>query len=292
MLKVLASWIIAFRLKTLPAAISPVLVGTALAFNANYKIKVSILFSIILASLLIQIGTNLSNDLSDFLKGTDTKDRLGPLRAAQAGLLTINQLKVGIIISFGLSILFGFYLVSIGGYIIVLIGLLSILSGILYTAGPFPLGYNGLGDIFVFIFFGIIAVMGTYYLHTLIINFEALLCGIIMGSLSTSILVVNNIRDVGTDIKTGKNTLAVILGLKFSKIEFSVLVLLPYFIIIYLYFLINKMGILLSFFTLPIAFSLVYQIYHTTGSELNDVLAKAARLLFIFSILLTFGLFI
>jgi len=290
MIKALSPWIIASRLKTLPAAISPVLVGTALAYNSINEIQISILLSIILASILIQIGTNLSNDLSDFIKGTDNEERLGPVRAAQSGLLTINQLKLGIIISFGLSILFGIYLVNIGGYIIVLIGVLSIISGILYTAGPFPLGYNGLGDIFVFIFFGIIAVSGTFYLHTLIFNFESLICGIIMGSLSTSILVVNNIRDANTDVKTGKKTLAVILGMKFSKIEFSVLVLLPYCLILFLFLLINKLGIFLSFFTMPIAFSLVYQIYHKTGSDLNYVLSKTARLLFVFSLLLSLGL--
>ena len=132
MIKALYPWIIASRLKTLPAAISPVLVGTALAYNINNTIQISVLLSIIFASVLIQIGTNFSNDLSDFIKGTDNEERLGPIRAAQSGLLTINQLKLGIIISFGLSILFGFYLVSVGGYIIILIGILSIISGILY----------------------------------------------------------------------------------------------------------------------------------------------------------------
>ena len=292
MIKALSPWIIASRLKTLPAAISPVLVGSALAYSSINEIQISIFLSIILASIFIQIGTNLSNDLSDFIKGTDNEERLGPIRAAQTGLLTINQLKLGIIISFGLSILFGVYLVSIGGYIIVLIGVFSIISGILYTAGPFPLGYNGLGDFFVFIFFGIIAVSGTFYLNTLIFNFESLICGIMMGSLSTSILVVNNIRDANTDVKTGKKTLAVILGIKFSKIEFSILVLLPFCLIFYLYLLINKLAIFLSFFTLPIAFNLVYKIYHRTGSDLNNVLFKAARLLFVFSLLLSLGLIV
>ena len=292
MIKALSPWIIASRLKTLPAAISPVLVGSALAYSSINEIQISIFLSIILASIFIQIGTNLSNDLSDFTKGTDNEERLGPVRAAQTGLLTINQLKLGIIISFGLAIFFGIYLVSIGGYIIVLIGVFSIISGILYTAGPFPLGYNGLGDFFVFIFFGIIAVSGTFYLHTLIFNSESLICGIMMGSLSTSILVVNNIRDANTDVKTGKKTLAVILGIKFSKIEFSVLVLLPFCLIIYLYLLINKLAIFLSFFTLPIALHLVYQIYHKTGSDLNNILFKAARLLFVFSLLLSLGLIV
>ena len=285
-------WIIAFRIKTLPAAISPVLVGTALAFKMSNNFHLVTFLSILSASILIQIGTNLSNDLSDFLKGADTKDRLGPIRVAQSGLLTTDKLKLGIIISFSLAILFGFYLVTIGGYMIILIGLLSIISGILYTSGPYPLGYNGLGDIFVFIFFGIIAVMGTYYLQTLTINVESFICGIIMGSLSTAILVVNNIRDVITDADSGKNTLAVKLGLTFSKIEFLIMVFLPYILSLYLYLLINDMGIFLSFFTLPISFNLIYQIFNKVGEQLNGVLVKTARLLFIYSLLLTIGLFL
>ena len=292
MFKILLPWIIAFRIKTLPAAISPVLVGTALAYKISNDFNLVIFLSILSASIFIQIGTNLSNDLSDFLNGADTGDRLGPIRVAQSGLLTIDKLKLGIIISFSLAILFGFYLVSVGGNIIMLIGLLSIISGILYTAGPYPLGYNGLGDIFVFIFFGVVAVMGTYYLNTLTINIESLVCGIIMGALSTAILIVNNIRDVITDAASGKNTLAVKLGLTFSKIEFLIMVLLPYILSLYLYFLINDLGIFLSFFTLPISFNLIYQIFNKTGDKLNEVLVKTARLLFIYSLLLTIGLFL
>ena len=290
MLKIIVPWLLAFRLKTIPAAISPVLVGTALALDNNQIIQWTIFISILISSILIQIGTNLSNDLSDFINGADTNKRLGPIRAAQSGLISVEKLKSGMILSFGLSMCFGLYLVAVGGYIIVIIGLLSIISGYLYTSGPYPLGYNGLGDIFVFVFFGLVAVMGTFYLHTSYINFESLICGMIIGSLSTAILVVNNIRDIDTDLKSGKNTLAVIFGLKFSKLEFSTLILLPYFLIIYLYFLINNISIFLAFFTLPIAFILVYEIYNKTGVELNDVLARTARLLLIFSFIFSFSL--
>jgi 1,4-dihydroxy-2-naphthoate octaprenyltransferase len=290
MLKIIVPWLLAFRLKTIPAAISPVLVGTALALDNNQIIQWTIFISILISSILIQIGTNLSNDLSDFINGADTNKRLGPIRAAQSGLISVEKLKSAMILSFGLSMCFGLYLVAVGGYIIVIIGLLSIISGYLYTSGPYPLGYNGLGDIFVFVFFGLVAVMGTFYLHTSYINLESLICGMIIGSLSTAILVVNNIRDINTDLKSGKNTLAVIFGLKFSKLEFSILILLPYFLIIYLYFLINNISIFLAFFTLPIAFILVYEIYNKTGVELNDVLAKTARLLLIFSFIFSFSL--
>ena len=246
-------WIIASRIKTLPAAVCPVFVGTALAFNQKEQINFLIFFSILLASILIQLGTNFSNDLSDFIKGTDTDDRLGPRRAAQSGLLSVDHLKAGVLVTFFLSILIGFYLVSIGGYVIVLIGLSSIISGILYTEGPYPLGYNGLGDLFVFIFFGIIAVMGTFYLHTLNISFDSFICGCIVGSISTAIIVVNNIRDAKTDIKTGKKTLAVKFGILFSKIEYSILVTLPFILVIILFNEINDLGIFLTFFSFPIS---------------------------------------
>ena len=283
-------WIIASRIKTLPAAVWPVFVGTALAFNQKEQINILIFFSILFASILIQLGTNFSNDLSDFVKGTDTDDRLSPKRAAQSGLLSVNNLKVGVLISFFLSILIGIYLVTIGGYVIVLIGLLSIISGILYTEGTYTLGYNGLGDLFVFIFFGIIAVMGTFYLHTLNISFGSFICGCIIGSISTAIIVVNNIRDAKTDIKTGKKTLAVKFGIHFSQIEFSILVTLPFILIIFLFYEINDLGIFLTFFSLPISINLIKRIFLDKGSALNEVLAKTARFLVAFSFLLFLGL--
>ena len=290
MLYNIKSWLIAIRLKTLPAAICPVMVGTALAYNNMDKINFVLFFTILFASLFIQIGTNFSNDLSDFLKGTDTIDRLGPKRAAQSGLLTVNQLKFGVIFSFSLSILFGIYLVSIGGYIIVIIGLLSIASGILYTEGPYPLGYHGLGDIFVFVFFGIIAVMGTFYLHTLKINMESFICGSIIGSIATAIIVVNNIRDAQTDILTGKQTLAVKFGIFFSQLEYSILVFIPFILIIFLYFSLKKLGLFLTFFLIPISINLIIMIYTKKGSQLNNILEKTARFLLLFSILLIIGL--
>ena len=154
----------------------------------------------------------------------------------------------------------GIYLVTIGGYVIVLIGLLSIISGILYTEGPYPLGYNGLGDLFVFIFFGIIAVMGTFYLHTLNISIGSFICGCIIGSISTAIIVVNNIRDAKTDIKTGKNISRQIWD-TFSQIEFSILVTLPFILIIVLFYEINDLGIFLTFFSFPISINLIKRIF-------------------------------
>ena len=199
---------IAIRFKTLIASISPVIIGSALSFK--YGLFDLRIFSFtLLASIFIQIGTNFANDLHDYLKGADNDDRLGPTRTVQSKLISVNHMKLLIILSFSLSILCGFPLVLKGGYPILIIGVLGIISGYLYTAGPYPLGYNGWGDIFVFLFFGPIAVCGTYYLQNDLVLSETIILGIILGGLSTSLLCVNNIRDVKTDSKVGKRTLAV-----------------------------------------------------------------------------------
>ena len=183
-------WILASRPKTLPAAIAPVMLGVALAFHDGISHWNTGLITLI-AAMLIQIGTNLANDLFDFLNGTDTSERIGPARVTQSGLLSTTQVKNGMIITFSLALAAGTYLVYIGGWPIVWIGLASIAAGIAYTGGPYPLGYHGWGDIFVIVFFGLIAVPGTYYLQTGMISIESLLVGFSMGTFSTAILVVN-----------------------------------------------------------------------------------------------------
>ena len=213
------NWILASRLKTLPAAISPVLVGVSLAIHDG-EFKPVIAFMTFLAAVLIQIGANFANDVYDFLKGSDREDRLGPTRATQSGLISPENMKKGMCLVFAMAICVGFYLASIGGWPIVWIGLASIASAIAYTGGPYPLGYHGWGDIFVFIFFGIIAVPGTYYLQSGIVSYDSILLGIPLGALSTAILIVNNLRDADTDIKSDKRTLAVRLGKPFVKIEY------------------------------------------------------------------------
>ncbi len=287
----LKNWITASRPKTLPAAIAPVMVGTGLAYH-DYHFNFVTAIITFLAAICIQIGTNFSNDLSDFLKGTDATERTGPIRAAQAGLLTISQLKAGIVFIFSIAIIFGSYLAFIGGLPIIIIGITSIAAGILYTAGPYPFGYYGLGDFFVFLFFGIIAVAGTYFLQTGYVTSNSLYCGCIMGCLAAAILVVNNLRDADTDILTRKKTLAVIFGKTFSKIEFSILVFTPYLFLIYLYLQLENLSVWLPIFTLPISLSLIIKIYSKTGSDLNTVLEQTAKLLFIFAILLCLGLII
>lgn len=283
------NWIIASRPKTLPAAIAAVMVGTALACH-DYHFHFLTAVATLLAAICIQIGTNFSNDLSDYLKGTDSQERIGPVRTAQSGLLTISQLKRGTAFVFFVAILFGCYLAYIGGLPIVIIGLSSVAAGILYTAGPIPFGYYGLGDIFVFLFFGIIAVPGTYYLQTGYVTGESFICGIAMGCLAAAILVVNNLRDADTDVKTGKKTLAVIFGKLFSKLEYSLLIFIPFVVPVYLYFQLSKLSLWLPIFALPMGGFLISVIFKKTGAELNLLLAQTARFLFLYAVLLSMGL--
>ncbi len=283
-------WIITSRPKTLAAAISPVLLGSSLAYYDGF-FNIITFFFIIISSCLIQIGTNYSNDLFDYLRGTDDSNRLGPDRAMQTGMLSKNEIQKAIIIIFALAIVFGFYLALLGGWIIVAIGLLSIFFGVIYTGGPYPLAYNGLGDIFVFVFFGLVAVPGTYYLHTGMFTFEAVILGSALGCLSTCILIINNLRDIDNDKKHKKNTLAVYIGRKFTKIEYLLLITTAYLIPIYIsYAFGNKSSIYIVYFTLPIAIRLLIDVFHKTDLALNITLEGTAKLLFLYTLLFSFGI--
>ena len=287
----MGNWLIAIRIKTLPAAISPVLLGTALAFHDGDSNPFTFLMTL-LAAVLIQIGANFANDVYDFEKGSDREDRLGPQRATQSGLISPTDMKKTMWKIFALAIGVGFYLAYVGGWAIVIIGLASIAAGIAYTGGPYPLGYHGFGDIFVFLFFGLIAVPGTYYLQTGSVTEFSLWLGAVMGMLATAILVVNNLRDRDADIISGKNTLAVRFGKTFSNIQFILLVMLPFLLPFHLWRQCDKMSFLLTLFTLPIAVHLIIQLFNNTGADLNKVLAGTARFLFIFTLLLSAGLII
>ena len=286
------NWLLAARLKTLSAAISPVILGCALAYHDGF-FHVFICVMTLLAAVLIQIGANFANDVFDFEQGTDREDRMGPVRLTQSGLISVAKMKKAMLLVFTIAICVGFYLAFIGGWPIVLIGLASIAAGIAYTGGPYPLGYHGLGDVFVFIFFGLIAVPGTYYLQTGTINELSLCMGAVMGMLSTAILVVNNLRDADTDTLSGKKTLAVKFGKKFSKIQYSILILSPFMLPLYIWWNIeNELSILITIFALPISFHLISQIFSKKGLGLNLVLSRTARFLFIFTVLLSTGLII
>jgi 1,4-dihydroxy-2-naphthoate octaprenyltransferase len=282
-------WVLASRLKTLTAAISPVLVGVSLAIHDG-EFQLFIAFMTLLAAVLIQIGANFANDVYDFLNGSDREDRLGPTRATQSGLIPPEDMKKGMWLVFVLAICVGFYLASIGGWPIVWIGLASIASAIAYTGGPYPLGYHGWGDVFVFVFFGIIAVPGTYYLQSGFVSYDSILFGIPLGALSTAILIVNNLRDADTDIKSGKRTLAVRFGKTFVKIEYIIMMVVAFAVPIYILQFWDELSLYIILFLLPISIRLIQSLYNEMGISLNPVLVNTAQFLFHFSILLSIGL--
>lgn len=245
----------------------------------------------LLCSVLIQIGTNFANDYFDFVHGADTTERLGPTRATQAGLVKPETMKKAFIAIFALAFIIGLYLIWRGGWPILMIGLLSILFGILYTGGPYPLGYNGLGDIFVLIFFGPVAVGGTYYVQALQINYIVLLAGLAPGLISVALLTVNNLRDINTDRKSGKRTLAVRFGASFARIEYLLSIVAACLLPLALSFLnggnyysIITIGVLL--FAIPA----IRTVFLESGSPvLNEVLARTGKMLLIYSIVFSIG---
>ncbi|MFV9505053.1 MAG: 1,4-dihydroxy-2-naphthoate polyprenyltransferase [Oscillochloridaceae bacterium umkhey_bin13] len=283
-------WLMAIRVPTLPAAVVPVLVGSATAL-ADGLFKPWAFVAALLASLLIQIGTNLANDYFDHQKGADTAERLGPTRVTQSGLLPPAMVRNGMLVCFALAALLGVYLIMVGGWPILVIGLLGIASGILYTGGPFPLGYNGLGDIFTFIFFGVIAVTATDYLHSAAFRPIAFFASLPVAMLVTAIIVVNNLRDAPTDRKAGKRTLAVIFGERFARVEYALLVLGAYLIlpVVWLWSGASPFS-LLPWLSIPLALQLLDLVGKERGRALNAGLRGTARLHMIFGALLTLGL--
>lgn len=282
-------WLLAARPKTLFAAAVPVLVGTAVALSQE-AFRPGPALAALAAALLIQIGTNLANDVFDYQKGADTGDRLGPLRVTQAGLLSSRQVLTGMWLVFALAGLVGLYLVSVGGWPIVVIGLLSILAGMAYTGGPFPLGYNGLGDLFVFIFFGLVAVAGTYYIQTGTISPAAWWASLPVGWLATAILVVNNLRDIDTDQVAGKRTLAVRFGGRNAQVEYLLLLLLTYLAPLLMWLTdVATPWVMLSWFSIPLAIAQLRLVFTTSGRALNQALAGTARLELVFGLLFSIG---
>lgn len=284
-------WVMAARPRTLPAAISPVIVGIALAM-ADGKFAFWPALAALVDALLIQIGTNLANDYFDYVHGFDTPDRKGPPRAAASGLIPLASLRAGIAVVFGLTALIGLYLVIRGGWPVLAIGAASILAALAYSGGPLPFGPRGLGDLFVFIFFGLVAVGGTYYVQALDFYPAVLLAAVPMGALITAILVVNNYRDIETDARVGKRTLAVILGHAGTRREFIDLLVLAYAVPPVLWGLGHtSAGTFLSWLTIPKAVQLTRILYATTdGPVLNQALAGTAQLTLWFSILFSIGM--
>jgi len=284
-------WVHAARPKTLAAAFTPVLVGAAIAWSDDHFIVLNSIVALVCA-FLIQIGTNFANDYFDFVKGADTEDRIGFTRATAAGLIAPKTMLRATVFSMGLAFVFGLYLVWFGGWQILLIGVLSLLFGVLYTGGPYPLGYNGLGDIFVFIFFGIVAVMGTYFVNALEWSEASFWASLPVGALCTNILVINNLRDVEQDAKAGKRTLGVLFGDTALKWEYTIMLLLafaipPYFNIQLGY----TIWIYLPFISAPLAFIHAKKVWSETYKpNLNKVLEQTAQYMALFGLLFSIGI--
>ena len=289
-MKKIKIWFEAARPKTLPAAAAPVIMGSAMAFHDRVMHFPSAIAALA-AALLIQIGTNLANDYFDFVKGADDKGRLGPTRATQAGLVAPSTMKRAFILTFLLAFIIGLYLIYQGGWPILLIGLLSILFGILYTGGPYPLGYNGLGDIFVLIFFGPVAVGGTYYVQALEINHVVLLAGLAPGLISTAILTVNNLRDINTDANAGKRTLVVRFGVGFAKKEYILSIMAACLLPLLLIYLTseNFYSVLTLFALIPAVPGIRTVLSNKHDVALNKVLADTGKMIFVSSIIFSVG---
>lgn len=284
-------WIDAARPKTLAAAFVPVFIGAAIAFaDQEFSFHPSVLA--LICAFLIQIGTNFANDYFDHKNGADTDERVGFVRATAAGFVPPKTMLKATIATMLAAFLVGLYLVYITNWIVLVIGLLSLLFGILYTGGPYPLGYNGLGDVFVFIFFGIVAVMTTYYVNTLTWSIDTFWASLAVGALCTNILVVNNLRDVEQDAKVGKRTIGVLFGENTLKYEYTLMLLLAFAIPPHFYFQLNYSAwIFLPFITIPLAIKSTRTIWvETIKKNLNAELENTARLMAIFGILFTVGI--
>jgi 1,4-dihydroxy-2-naphthoate polyprenyltransferase len=288
-------WLLAARPATLPAAVVPVLVGTGAALHGRQEIHEHIVVPALLAALLIQIGTNFANDVSDFHRGADSGERLGPLRVTQAGLVSPRQVLLATCITFGLALLIGLYLVIVvgGGWPILLIGVVCLLAGVLYTGGPWPFGYHGLGDLVCFICFGVLAVLGTAYVQTHTITPLDVWASIPVSCLVTAILIVNNLRDLDTDRRVGKLTLAVRLGRRGTRLEYALCVAIAYAVVVGL----GPTGVVgawwwLPLLTLPLAAWLVRFVARTEGRPLNRALKRTGQLHLLFGLLFAIALWV
>lgn len=284
------AWLLASRPATLPAAAVPVLVGVGAALAEGATLKPLVFAVTLVCALFIQIGTNFANDYSDFHRGADHEGRLGPTRVTQSGLISPDGVRKGIIVAFGIAALLGLYLAYVGGWPIIIIGVLSILAGLAYTGGPFPFGYYGLGDVFVFVFFGLVAVTGTAYLQSGVWSSFALMLSIPIGLLVTNILVVNNLRDLPTDKAAGKRTLAVRMGDRATRMQYAMFTALAYFTPVSLAIgRVSRPWLLLPWVTLPFAIYLNTKVLSLSGRDLNPVLKKTGMLLLVFGLLLAIG---
>ena len=286
-------WILAARPKTLFATLAPIIVGISLSYKISATINWGLTVLIVLSAILLQIGSNYANDAYDYLKGADTINRKGPKRMVQGGILSANSVLNAMYIIFILSVLVGYFLARIGGWPIIVIGLSSIVFAIIYTGGPYPLAYNGLGEITVFIFFGIVATLGTLYLQIVNIdsylNFftaETFVAASSVGFLNTAILVVNNLRDINSDKLADKKTLAVKFGRQFACYEFTFLLIINCLCYLWLAFKWGNYMLIIAAILIAIpSIYLILKIFKFEHIDLNIILERTAQLSFFNSIM-------
>jgi 1,4-dihydroxy-2-naphthoate octaprenyltransferase len=285
-------WFLAARPKTLPVGLAPVLVGAALAIEQD-EFSLGPFLAALFGALFIQVGANLANDYSDARRGADTDDRLGPLRVTAGALVPPRQVLIATYITFGLAVLCGIYLIAVAGWVILAIGAASIVAGLLYTGGPRPYGYAGLGELFVFLFFGLVAVTGTYYVLTKTLDATAIALAVPVGLMASAVLVVNNVRDIDTDRRAGKNTLAVRLGRSRTRLLYAGMLAAAYVITAFVgaVDLELSLWLLIVLITTPLAVRLARTVAtHTDGPTLNGVLAGTGQLELAFCVLLSAGI--
>jgi len=299
------AWVIAARPQTLPAAAAPVIVGVGLALNDGVFAPLPALAAFVGAAL-IQVGTNFANDYYDAIQGADTDEREGFTRVTAAGIIEPPEVKRAMVLAFAAAVAVGTYLVAVGGLPILVVGLVSVAAGVAYTGGPYPLGYHGLGDLFVFVFFGVVAVAGTYYVQAAAslatgvpvgvppgtVTLSAVVASLPVAAVSTNILVVNNVRDREEDAETGKRTLAVRFGYGFSRVQFLGLLLLAYATPFWFLTVADHgPAVLLPLCTLPVAAKVGHTVVeHTSGAALNPALETTGKLLAAYSVLFAAGL--
>ncbi|MGI8483130.1 MAG: 1,4-dihydroxy-2-naphthoate polyprenyltransferase [Thermomicrobiales bacterium] len=287
---ILHMWWLAARPKTLPAAIAPVLAGTAVAIHERGFHWLSALLALITA-LLLQIAANFANDALDFKRGADTNERTGPTRITASGMVTAEAVLRATAVTLGLAVVSGLYLVCRGGWPFLILGIAAIICAVAYTGGPFPLGYLGLGEVFVFIFFGPVAVAGTAYVQTRDLTALALATSVPIGAMAIGILIVNNLRDLPTDVKAGKHTIAVRIGVRNTQIEYSAMLIITAIMPI-IFWTIGWLNLwwILTVLSWPALFMLWKQIRTRTGQALNPTLGNTGKALLLFSVLFSIAL--
>lgn len=284
----LFAWWLAIRPRTLVVGAVPVVVGTALAMRTGVW-SLPRALAALAGALLIQIGTNLANDYYDHVRGADGTDRLGPPRASAQGWLQPSAVKAGAFVCFALAVISGAYLVAVGGWPVLVIGLTSVIAGYAYTGGPFPLGYHGLGDVFVWVFFGFVAVGGTYFVQAGLPGWAELLSGAAVGALGVGILAVNNLRDRVTDVNVGKRTLAVRFGPRFARAEYVACVVLAFGVPVVLAGVWRSPWPLVTWAALPLGVGACRVVLRSDGAALNAALAATARLMIVWGVLFSVG---